>query len=47
MNEEQQQQYNEFATSIATTIDSLDNVNGIDLELDNDDKYELAQFILG
>lgn len=45
--EEQQQQYNEFANSIATTIDSLDNVNGIDLELDNDDKYELAQFILG
>ena len=47
MDEEQQQQYNEFATNIATTIDSLDNVNGIDLELDNDDKYELAQFILG
>ena len=47
MDEEQQQQYNEFATNIANTIDSLDNVNGIDLELDNDDKYELAQFILG
>lgn len=47
LNEEQQQQYNEFANNIATTIDSLDNVNGIDIELDNDDKYELAQFILG
>jgi len=23
------------------------NVNGLDLELDDDDKYELAQFILG
>lgn len=47
LEEKQQQEYNEFATSIASTIDSLDNVNGIDLELDNDDKYELAQFILG
>lgn len=45
--EEQQRQYNEFANSIAQSISTLDNVNGLDLELDDDDKYELAQFILG
>ena len=45
--EEQQQQYNEFANAITQTIDSLDNVNGIDIELEDEDKYELAQFILG
>ena len=45
--EEQQQKYNEFANNIASSIDSLDNVNGIDVELEDDDKYELAQFILG
>ena len=45
--EEQQQQYNEFANTIAQSIDSLDDVNGIDIELEDDDKYELAQFILG
>ena len=45
--EEQQQQYNEFANIITQSIDSIDNVNGIDIELEDDDKYELAQFILG
>lgn len=45
--EEQQQQYNEFANAITQTIDSLDSVNGIDIELEDEDKYELAQFILG
>lgn len=45
--EEQQQKYNEFANSIANSIDSLDNINGIDVELEDEDKYELAQFILG
>ena len=45
--EEQQQQYNEFANAITQTIDSLDNVNGIDIELEDEDKYELAQFVLG
>ena len=45
--EEQQQQYNEFANTIVQSIDSLDDVNGIDIELEDDDKYELAQFILG
>ena len=45
--EEQQQEYNEFANAITQTIDSLDNVNGIDIELEDEDKYELAQFILG
>ena len=45
--EEQQRQYNEFANNIAQSISTLDNVNGLDLELDDDDKYELAQFILG
>lgn len=44
--EEQQQQYNEFANAITQTIDSLDSVNGIDIELEDEDKYELAQFIL-
>lgn len=45
--EQQQQEYNEFANAITQTIDSLDNVNGIDIELEDEDKYELAQFILG
>lgn len=45
--EEQQRQYNEFANNIAQSISTLDNVNGLDLELDDEDKYELAQFILG
>ena len=45
--EEQQQRYNEFANTIAQSIDSLESINGIDVELEDEDKMELAHFILG
>ena len=45
--EEQQQRYNEFANTIAQSIDSLESINGIDVELEDEDKMELANFILG
>ena len=45
--EEQQQIYNEFANTIAQSIDSLESINGIDVELEDEDKMELAHFILG
>lgn len=47
--EQQQQQdsYNQFANTIINSINGLTEVGGLDIELDDEDKQELADFILG
>lgn len=47
--EQQQQQdnFNQFANTIADSINSLSDVGGLEIDLDDDDKSELADFILG
>lgn len=48
--EEQQQreaQFQEYANYIQQSINNLNNVGSMDISLSNDDKNELAQFILG
>ena len=45
--EYQKQQYQQFADVINQHIQNLDSIAGLDVELDQDDKNELAEFILG
>lgn len=46
LEEQQQASFNEFAGGVLNIINSLDNVGGIDIELEDEDKQELADFIL-
>ena len=47
MQQQQQEQYNRFANVILEQIDGLNSIAGLDVELEKDDKEELADFILG
>lgn len=43
----QEEQYQQFSNVINEHIDQLNSIAGLDVELDNDDKEQLAEFILG
>lgn len=43
----QEEQYQQFSNVINQQIDQLNSIAGLDVELDNDDKEQLAEFILG
>lgn len=45
--EQAQEQYNQFASKIAEQVDSLIDFSGYDLNMDNDDKQMLYDFITG
>lgn len=45
--QQQEDQYNAFANTIYDSIDNMDEIAGLDVELSNEDKEELADFILG
>lgn len=45
--QQQQDQFNAFASQIYNSIDGMDEIAGLDVELSDDDKEELADFILG
>lgn len=45
--ERQEQQYAQFSNIITNEIDNLSSIAGLDIELDQDDKELLAEFILG
>ena len=45
--EQAQEQYNQFAETIYDSIDSLSTLGDIDIELDDNDKADLAEYILG
>lgn len=45
--EQAQEQYNQFAETIYDSIDSLNTLGDIDIELDDNDKADLAEYILG
>lgn len=47
LQEERQQQFQEYSNSILDSIADMDSIGTLDLELDNDDRDELANFILG
>lgn len=42
-----QEQYQEFANTIYDNIEQLNAVGGLDIELEDEDKEDLAEFILG
>lgn len=44
---QQQEQYNQFSNSILNAIDSFQSVGDLDIDMNDDDKTQLAQFILG
>lgn len=45
--QQQEEQYQRFANVIVAQIDNLDTIGGLDVELEQDDKEQLAEFILG
>ena len=45
--QQQEEQYKQFSNVIVQQIDNLNSIAGLDVELENDDKEELAEFILG
>lgn len=45
--QQQEEQFNQFAQTISEQIDNLNTIGGLDVELEQDDKEELAAFILG
>lgn len=45
--QQQQDSFNQFANTIYDNIEGLNEVGGLDVMLDDDDKEELAEFILG
>lgn len=45
--QQQEEQYQRFSNTINEQIDKLTSIAGLDVELENDDKEELADFILG
>lgn len=47
LQEERQQQFQEYSNSILDSIADMDSIGTLDLELDNEDRDELANFILG
>lgn len=47
LQEQRQQQFQQYSDSILDSIADMDSIGSLDLELDNDDKDELANFILG
>lgn len=44
---QQEEQFNAFSNNIMESINDFTNVGGMDIEMDDQDKNELAQFILG
>lgn len=45
--QQQEEQYQRFSNTILGQIDNLTSIAGLDVELEKDDKEELADFILG
>ena len=45
--QQQEEQYQMFSNTIMNQIDNLNSIAGLDVELEKDDKEELADFILG
>lgn len=45
--EQAQERYNEFAGNIINSIDSFNELGGLEIQMEDDDKDELADFILG
>ena len=45
--QQQEEQYQQFSNVILGQIDNLNSIAGLDVELENDDKEQLAEFILG
>lgn len=45
--QQQEEQYQRFANVITAQIDNLNTIGGLDVELEQDDKEQLAEFILG
>lgn len=45
--EQAQERYNEFANNIITSIDGFNELGGLEIQMEDDDKDELADFILG
>lgn len=43
----QEEQFMRFSNTINQAIDNMTSIGGLDVELENDDKEELAEFILG
>lgn len=44
---QQQEEFNNFSNAIVDSINDLTSIGGMDIELDDQDKSEIAQFILG
>ena len=44
---QQQEQYNQFSNSVINAIDNFSSIGDLDIDMSDDDKSELAQFILG
>lgn len=44
---QQQELYNQFSNSVLNAIDSFQSVGDLDIDMNDDDKSQLAQFILG
>lgn len=45
--QQQEEQYQMFSNTILNQINNLNSIAGLDVELENDDKEQLAEFILG
>ena len=45
--QQQEEQYQRFSNTITEQIDNLTSIGGLDVELEKDDKEQLADFILG
>ena len=45
--QQQEEQYQRFSNTILNQINGLNSIAGLDVELENDDKEQLAEFILG
>lgn len=43
----QQQEFQQFSNAIQSSIDSINQIGNLDLNMNNDDREQLAQFILG
>lgn len=44
---QQQEQYNQFSNSVLGAIDNFNSVGDLDIDMNDEDKEQLAQFILG
>lgn len=47
LKQQEEEQFNEFANNITNSINSLDSFGALDVSLEDEDKEELAAFILG